>query len=455
MGHLIHPVASRLGISLGWNSVWVGFDFHQYSQLVFDDFLCNRLLSWFFVKLLHIRNSMFCHLIVLRFFKNILFICFSYNGDFDETWFNFFSFWFKLDKKLNYNSLSDYFLSLFKNLKFRFSKYIKNDNLSNVLNQNSSSFKYKRIFPVSFKLLFNKFLKYLKLLFEKKFKVFVWQKFLNVLKNNKKLRLYYFYKYLKYSFKAQHQLKKKKKRKIWKKRWAEKNRQFKLFHEKWLLKKNKNKFKFKKSYISMYKFCISFFQLYLYDDERDYQSMKRLKLEFFNTKNFLKMSKNTIFNFLKYLHYWNVFNLKSKIFGFLININLKINGLLKFIFFYLSSGAWSASLICRYITVRLQQGAELFDIIKPLILKFSRFELMSGFKISCAGRFTRRQIAVYTWQKKGEVPLNSFSRFVDYQFSNAFLKNSVCGIKVWLCFPLRLIKIKTKGFFISGRSITF
>lgn len=75
---------------------------------------------------------------------------------------------------------------------------------------------------------------------------------------------------------------------------------------------------------------------------------------------------------------------------------MRINSKFNFIFFFITSGAFNASLICKYITTRLHQGALLFDIIRPLILKIMTFERTSGFKISCAGRFSRKQIAAYS-----------------------------------------------------------
>jgi ribosomal protein S3 len=91
--------------------------------------------------------------------------------------------------------------------------------------------------------------------------------------------------------------------------------------------------------------------------------------------------------------------------------------------------------LARFIARRVTYGFQLQRVIKPLIKDLlvaisRRKNKIIGFRIACSGRFDRKQIASYVWQKFGPVPLNKFSCNINYGFSTAFLKYGTCGIKV-------------------------
>jgi hypothetical protein len=101
--------------------------------------------------------------------------------------------------------------------------------------------------------------------------------------------------------------------------------------------------------------------------------------------------------------------------------------------------------IARFIARRVTYGFQLQRVIKPLIKDLltavsKKKNKIIGFRIACSGRFDRKQIASYVWQKFGPVPLNEFSSNINYGFSTAFLKYGTCGIKVWIASEHKVIK---------------
>lgn len=93
--------------------------------------------------------------------------------------------------------------------------------------------------------------------------------------------------------------------------------------------------------------------------------------------------------------------------------------------------------LARFIARRVSYGFQLQRVLKPLIrdlvtLMSKKKNKIIGFRIACSGRFDRKQIASYIWQKFGPVSLNKFSANVNYGVSTAYLKYGTCGIKVWV-----------------------
>lgn len=516
MGHLIHPIASRLGHSTFWNSNSVTFNNKNYIHFCLEDIFFQNLFNWFY-SFLEKDNFIFTHVIVSRVFTRIMFCNIIYNSEVDSKWFSFFNSSFKTFKKpklkkilsikslflkdLNRSSSPSLtslpvkkiqsfselkrrnilFFKKYKGFRFlkhykKFSKLINYNFFNNLLNTSKiSKFNYKTYKTTHS--LFIRFLSFLKKfrknhknklftkrLFHHKFKAFSYrrnriEKFAVVKKTRKYLHIKnlffvtsklfstfkliknlflktffknYFYSVLRNRIKLRKTLTTKLFKKPFFKRWRKK-RNFRRF-----IKPTDAFSLHKKEYFLFFKRFTNYFKFF--------------SLFHKSSRSFFKLININIYNFFKTLSSWYLYSFKTKLLGFFMNSSLLVNNKLGFFFYFLTSGAFNASLICRYITIRLQQGALLFDIIKPLILKLVSFERMSGFKISCAGRFSRRQIAAYSWQIRGELPLNSFGRVVDYNNSTAFLNNSLCGLKVWLCFPEKFLRIKKKGFFFSGRS---
>jgi hypothetical protein len=191
-----------------------------------------------------------------------------------------------------------------------------------------------------------------------------------------------------------------------------------------------------------------------------YGIRKKLKLKknksrfFFKSYSFLlliyiffisqKKNNNFFFNqfFFKYISLWKIFNFQKKLLYFFFFYRLNIHLKYFFKFYQIYSGNFNSSLIANYIVTKLSQKFQLFQIINPLLNNLLKFGSFIGFKILCAGRFARKQIATYTWQKKGKVSLNTFKNFIDYSFYTVRLKNSLCGIKVWINFSPHFIYLK-------------
>lgn len=93
--------------------------------------------------------------------------------------------------------------------------------------------------------------------------------------------------------------------------------------------------------------------------------------------------------------------------------------------------------IARFIARRISYGFQLQRVLKPLIRDLTlamskRKNKIVGFRIACSGRFDRKQIASYIWQKFGPVSLNKFAATINYGFATSYLKYGTCGIKVWV-----------------------
>jgi hypothetical protein len=92
----------------------------------------------------------------------------------------------------------------------------------------------------------------------------------------------------------------------------------------------------------------------------------------------------------------------------------------------------NASLITKYICIRLKQRFSLKEVIRPILKDLTTNPLIQGFRLSCCGRFTKKEIATYKWERRGRISLNTINARIDYSFNYVILKYSVCGIKVWL-----------------------
>src|SRR6185437_1669851 len=93
---------------------------------------------------------------------------------------------------------------------------------------------------------------------------------------------------------------------------------------------------------------------------------------------------------------------------------------------------FSAQIVANYISIRLRQRFQLREIIMPILRSLSSHPFISGFRISCAGRFTKKEIASYDLRTYSSVPFSTVSKRLDYALSEVVLKYSICGVKVWL-----------------------
>ncbi len=92
----------------------------------------------------------------------------------------------------------------------------------------------------------------------------------------------------------------------------------------------------------------------------------------------------------------------------------------------------NATVMAKYITIRLRQRFQLKEALLPMLRHLSYNEYVRGFRVVCAGRFTRKEIALYDLRTYSSVPFSGVSSKLDFALSEVVLKYSICGVKVWL-----------------------
>jgi len=214
----------------------------------------------------------------------------------------------------------------------------------------------------------------------------------------------------------------------------------------WFLNKN---FFFENNYIlSHYKLLkkqnIYYINLYYYFFKDNISKLYPSLIFLFNTN--LKNDDN--FNFLleQRFNYFNkilLTNLYWKLFLFIFNSYIKVLKLpfqlntsnFNFNFFNLSFTKLTSYIISNYISWKLMQKHRLAWVLQSILKDLSwrvNSGLIGGYKILTSGRFTRKQIATYSWVKGGQLPLNQLTKLIKFSVSSVRLKYGVCGIKVWI-----------------------
>lgn len=166
--------------------------------------------------------------------------------------------------------------------------------------------------------------------------------------------------------------------------------------------------------LNYYKFC----EKLLYSFGRK-KKKKFIFLNFFF--RFFVFMSNNFFIFLKNL----IFTLKPFFENSFLN-NLSIY------FKNVSKKQITAALITQYICIRLRQKFSLKEVLRPILKDLTNNPTIRGFRLSCCGRFTKKEIATYKWERRGKIPLNTINANIDYSYNFVILKYSACGIKVWL-----------------------
>jgi hypothetical protein len=92
----------------------------------------------------------------------------------------------------------------------------------------------------------------------------------------------------------------------------------------------------------------------------------------------------------------------------------------------------NAQVIGSYITKRLKQRFKVVELILPVIRNLKKDFNIVGFKFSFCGRFSREEMATTEYFSFAAVPFNSMNLFIDYTVAGVILKDSFCGIKIWL-----------------------
>lgn len=122
------------------------------------------------------------------------------------------------------------------------------------------------------------------------------------------------------------------------------------------------------------------------------------------------------------------------------NINYYLNKYLikerfKLNIYMLNTYSVTPEIITSYISSRLQQRYSLrwtlYPVFRDLNKKIKK-GYIKGYKLLCSGRFTKRQIATYTWNKKGLLPLSKLTSMIRYSQIRIRLKFGLGGIKLWI-----------------------
>lgn len=189
-----------------------------------------------------------------------------------------------------------------------------------------------------------------------------------------------------------------------------------------------------------------------------YKKFNKSKNTFYTPKSVGKFSTTRFLldNKVRYLLDYIIKNIISYFYWFLIrkaikvyvNIFDSVSEKVIFNVYNLSFLNITSNVISTYITLKLQQKYSLNWILRPVIKDLTskvRKRLILGFKIVCSGRFTRKQIATYSWNKFGSLKISSFSSLVKYSESCVRLKYGLCGIKVWLNYGSNNLNLFTRS----------
>lgn len=101
-------------------------------------------------------------------------------------------------------------------------------------------------------------------------------------------------------------------------------------------------------------------------------------------------------------------------------------------FFYMNNKNITAKLLCNYFVKKLSQKYTIFEIINPVVRDLKKNKSILGFKISFAGRLTKKQRAGVFIKRVKSVPLNRISSIIDYSLDTVILRHGVSCVKVWL-----------------------
>lgn len=149
------------------------------------------------------------------------------------------------------------------------------------------------------------------------------------------------------------------------------------------------------------------------------------------------------------LFFWTTINFISL--RFLNLIKNQSKDLFFFNVYALNLFSVSVEAITSHISLRLQKKFSLnwvlFPVLKDLNYKIKK-NIFLGYKLVCSGRFTRKQIATYTWVKKGSIKFNSVSNLVKYSEVRIRLKYGLCGVKLWINYGFNNINLKKRNIFL-------
>jgi ribosomal protein S3 len=95
----------------------------------------------------------------------------------------------------------------------------------------------------------------------------------------------------------------------------------------------------------------------------------------------------------------------------------------------------NSSIIGEFFFIRLRQYYTIWEVLKNVNFLFKglmRNNVVKGYKITCSGRFSRKQRTTYSWKSFGSLGTSSMKSKLDYSYKTIALKYSACSVKVWI-----------------------
>ena len=117
----------------------------------------------------------------------------------------------------------------------------------------------------------------------------------------------------------------------------------------------------------------------------------------------------------------------------------------------LTASAWT-DFICQKLKNKNTFGHTMTQVVPIFNQMLYQVKLLSGYKITCNGRLSRRGRAAAYIKSRGKLPFSRTSAYVSYSCRSVVLKNSICGIKVWLFYRRNPVARRR---FITSRCIMF
>ena len=216
--------------------------------------------------------------------------------------------------------------------------------------------------------------------------------------------------------------------------------------------KNPRRYYKNKSYFSNYRSKDLLYQsgnnIAFYDYRRFFVSniLKIFSKAFSNfSDKYTSLGKSYIFikNKLKFkLSFYNNFiyiyrKLPIYIFvkNFLSSFVNKFFDKIKIAFIFCSESFISANLIKDFILVKMVQKFKLGKIsfiVLRLLGDLCRRNVIKGFRVLLAGRFSRKDRATFYWKKTGYLSFNNKMSALDYSVGTKVLRYSLCVCKIWI-----------------------
>lgn len=182
------------------------------------------------------------------------------------------------------------------------------------------------------------------------------------------------------------------------------------------------------------KFFFRFNSRYL-NAKKNGRSLKLFRM--IRKKVILKYARKLLFLFLKnkiLKVYWDNF---KNLFRFYMK-KIAISVPLANIFIVgLSKNNVNANIISEFFFIRLSQYYTIWEVLKNINYLFRslmhrRKKIVKGYRITCSGRFSRKQRATYSCKTFGSLALSTMRSKLDYSYRTIALKYSACTIKVWV-----------------------